>query len=87
MDKKCVICGKKSEYFFNIDFNMVPICNQCANAITQQQVEWLIKNQKSQHKVINKECYMSPDGKHHKEPCSSDPLERYCCKYCGHEIS
>lgn len=35
-----------------------------------------------------KECPSkeSPDGHHHPIPCSSDPIEGFCCAYCGIEI-
>lgn len=38
--------------------------------------------------ISNRECksFDSPDGQHHASACSSDPIEGYCCEYCGEQI-
>ncbi len=41
----CKVCDQSvSCAHFNIDFKPVPICESCANSITLQQTEDLIKN-------------------------------------------
>lgn len=40
--KPCVICDYQTKNRFNINFNSMPICEECANAITIQQVTGLI---------------------------------------------
>jgi len=44
--KKCKICGNKTEVVFNIDFNAVPICEDCATAIFIQQAKWYAEQDK-----------------------------------------
>jgi len=40
----CKLCGKtKNIALFNIEFKPVPICEWCANGITMQHMEDLIK--------------------------------------------
>ena len=40
---KCEICGEKTETVFNINFKAIPICENCANQITLQQVPVLVR--------------------------------------------
>jgi len=37
---KCKICGQETGTSFNIGFHQVFICEDCARAITVQQVHW-----------------------------------------------
>ena len=39
--KQCKICNNITNVVFNIKFKAVPICEDCACAITKQQVIWL----------------------------------------------
>ena len=50
---KCKVCSKITLNGFNIDFKLVPICEDCANAITIQQVKWLTFNNKEETKKID----------------------------------
>lgn len=50
-------------------------------------IEFTSKKPIEPPKVKKKECCVSDDGYHHAEACSSDPLEGYCCKFCGTELS
>jgi hypothetical protein len=43
MYPRCLICHKETENVFNINLTQKPICESCANAITMQQVAYLIK--------------------------------------------
>ena len=38
----CVVCGNETPNQFNIKLKQKPICEDCANAIMQQQIIWLI---------------------------------------------
>jgi hypothetical protein len=41
MMKKCKLCDAYTKNEFNIKFKLVPICEDCANAILLQQAEYL----------------------------------------------
>lgn len=41
--KKCKVCDKPTKTGFNIDFKLVPICEECANAIFIQQAQYFIQ--------------------------------------------
>lgn len=41
----CRICGHPTKCGFNLDFKLVPICELCANAITGQQIDYLLKRE------------------------------------------
>lgn len=45
-DKKCKVCGERTRIAFNINLSATTICEDCANAITIQQVKWLMDNSK-----------------------------------------
>ena len=38
--KKCKICNTKTTNGFNINFELVPICENCSSAIFIQQAMW-----------------------------------------------
>jgi len=40
----CVICGSKTENYFNINFESIKICEKCANTITIQRVNDICKS-------------------------------------------
>lgn len=42
----CKICNTMTPNLFNINFKPVPICEDCADLITIQQIEYVIKNKK-----------------------------------------
>jgi hypothetical protein len=46
----CRVCGNLTFNRFNISFSPAPICEHCACAITQQQVDWMIDLVKAKHK-------------------------------------
>lgn len=39
---ECITCKVETKYVINIKFKAVPMCNNCCNTITQQQVKWLV---------------------------------------------
>lgn len=41
--KLCRVCGKEARAIFNIELKPIPICESCANSITWQQTESLIR--------------------------------------------
>ena len=43
MNPKCRICKTPTEIGFNIDFDLVPICEGCAAAIFLQQANWYVR--------------------------------------------
>jgi len=36
--QECRLCGEQTNVVFNINFTAVPICDECALAITKQEV-------------------------------------------------
>lgn len=42
----CKICGGGTVNKFNINLQMVAICEKCANAITKQQIDYLTTQEK-----------------------------------------
>jgi hypothetical protein len=48
--KNCKICDDKTEVGFNINFEMIPICEKCATTIFLQQAKWY-----TQHKCKTKQ--------------------------------
>ena len=43
--KKCKICTKKTPFVFNIDFKPVPICDDCAKSISNQQISYMFEEE------------------------------------------
>ena len=41
--KKCKLCGEETKVGFNIDFELVPICEACASSIFLQQASWYVR--------------------------------------------
>lgn len=42
----CKICGDKTKVGFNINLELVPICQNCATAIFLQEAKWLAEQSK-----------------------------------------
>ena len=42
----CVTCGRETEMYVNIALKRTPMCNDCTDSITLQNVRYLIDNQK-----------------------------------------
>jgi DNA-directed RNA polymerase subunit RPC12/RpoP len=40
---KCKICKAPTEASFNLNFDLVPICEYCASKIFLQQAQWYVK--------------------------------------------
>jgi hypothetical protein len=62
----CKICDKWVSTFFNVNFHRVPICEDCATAITIQQIKWWAKRNgcKVPHDHIEKDGgYLDVDPK------------------------
>ena len=43
MNPKCRICKTPTEVGFNVNLDVVPICEDCATAIFIQQAQWYVK--------------------------------------------
>ena len=43
---KCKVCGEKTPMVVNINFTATPVCQNCCDTITLQNVKWLVDNQK-----------------------------------------
>lgn len=41
--KPCKLCGEETPNVFNIAFEAIPICEDCAMCITLQQINWIQK--------------------------------------------
>lgn len=41
--EKCKICGEPTKVIFNINFEAIPICENCATRIFLQQAQWYTK--------------------------------------------
>ncbi len=44
---KCKVCNAKTKNSFNINLKQVSICEDCANMIMMQQINWLVETQQS----------------------------------------
>lgn len=42
---KCKVCGEKTPMVVNINFKATPVCQNCCDNITLQNVRWLVDNQ------------------------------------------
>ena len=42
----CKVCNKETNIVFNINWKKTSICNNCANAITLQQIQDLITHKR-----------------------------------------
>lgn len=42
----CIVCGKNTNYIFNIDFNLKSICDSCAKQIASQFINWMLKQKR-----------------------------------------
>lgn len=53
--EKCKLCDEITGNVFNIDFEAVPICEDCATAIFMQQAQWyskhLYEHRKNKHRL------------------------------------
>jgi hypothetical protein len=43
MNPKCRLCKTPTEIGFNINFDLIPICEDCAVSIFIQQAQWYVK--------------------------------------------
>jgi len=84
---ECKVCGGLAVNRFNIDFDLVPVCEQCANAITMQQVEWLVGRDVCE-KHDSKEAETQPitKGKTPAAPTPGGEIGRVCGS-CGRRSS
>jgi hypothetical protein len=53
--KNCKICDDKTEVGFNINFEMIPICEKCATSIFLQQAKWYTTHQEKQSNKLFKQ--------------------------------
>lgn len=44
--KKCKVCGDKTKVAFNINFEAISICENCAASIFLQQAKWYVETQR-----------------------------------------
>jgi hypothetical protein len=47
--RKCKLCKKKTENYFNINFELVSVCEDCASTIFLQQANWYVKDEGNNH--------------------------------------
>ena len=46
-EKQCKLCEKPTQFTYNINFKAVPVCEECALAITKQEViTWVSRKEK-----------------------------------------
>ena len=59
---KCKICKAPTESSFNLNFDLVPICEWCASKIFLQQAQWYVKESD-----VNKAKIKIKDGRKENE--------------------
>jgi hypothetical protein len=52
---RCRVCKTPTETGFNINFDLVPICERCAMSITLQQVQWMSKLYNAKNPMVESE--------------------------------
>lgn len=77
MNPKCRICKTPTEVGFNINLDLVPICESCATSIFIQQASWFVKENRKNKKVqIKDEGYYCSCNLEHD-------TTRSTCRICG----
>jgi hypothetical protein len=46
--RKCRVCKEKTGTVINIDYQAIPVCDFCCNAIFIQQARWLAEKERDQ---------------------------------------
>ena len=52
--KICKLCGNETNSGFNINFELIPICEKCAITIFLQQANWYAKQKSKNLKILGK---------------------------------
>lgn len=55
MNPKCRLCKTPTEDGFNINFELVPICERCAISVTLQQVSHISRMYNAKHPMVESE--------------------------------
>lgn len=44
--ENCRLCNKETEWSYNVDFKLTPVCNKCVLNITTQQLQYMMHQHK-----------------------------------------